>query len=150
MSDTTFGSILDTPSNKVEKPKPCPVGTYLFLVKGQPRMDKSSKKGTEFVEFTLNFLQTGEDVDDDAVAAWLNGRPLNDMNIKHACYLTENSLWRLQKFIEDCGIEASDQTLRQQLGATAGCQVLGTIKHEPSDDGTQLFARVADTAPVGA
>lgn len=47
----SFSSILDRAPSEIEKPKPMPVGSYITLLVGQPRIDKSTKKQTEFREF---------------------------------------------------------------------------------------------------
>ena len=146
MSSPNFGAILDTPSQEIERPKPLPQGTYTCVVNGLPRMDKSAKKGTEFVEFNLNILAAGEDVDEDALSE-MGG--IANKSTRITFYLTENSVWRLKKFLaEDLQIEEDDVTLRQMIGMAPGRQVLAHIKHTPSDDGTSVFANVASTAPV--
>lgn len=149
----TFASILDTPSEQVERPKPMPVGQYVAIVQGQPRFDKSSKKQTEFVEFTLKFNEAVE-VDEEALDTWLekpdgSGRKnLADQTIKSTYYLTESSLWRLNDFLEHCGAGDKSMSIRQRIAETPGCSVMVTIKHEAAQDGSAVFARVADTAPV--
>lgn len=146
MSSPNFGAILDTPSQEIERPKPLPQGTYTCVINGLPRMDKSAKKGTEFVEFNLNILAAGEDVDEDALSE-MGG--IANKSTRITFYLTENSVWRLKKFLaEDLQIEEDDVTLRQMIGMAPGRQVLAHIKHTPSDDGTSVFANVASTAPV--
>lgn len=134
-----FGSILDTPSAAVEKPKPLPVGSYITQVKGLPRFDKSSKKQTEFVEFDLQFLAAGEDVDQEALAA-IGG--FQGKSIKATYYLTETALWRLKEFLDACDIEEGELTLRQRIENAAGAQVGISVNHEPSQDGESVFARV--------
>lgn len=137
-----FGSILDTPSNAVEKPKPLPQGSYIAVVQGLPRFDKSSKKQTEFVEFTLKLLSAGEDVDAEELAA-MGG--IAEKTIKATYYLTETALWRLKDFLDHAQIEEGDATLRQRVEAAAGAQVGVFINHEASQDGESVFARVGRT-----
>lgn len=137
-----FGSILDTPSNAVERPKPMPQGTYVCQVQGLPRYDKSSKKQTEFVEFTLQFLSAGEDVDQEELAA-IGG--FQGKTIKATYYLTETALWRLKDFLDHCQIEEGDSSLRQRIEEAAGKQVGVFINHEASQDGSAVFARVGRT-----
>jgi hypothetical protein len=154
MSDATFGSILDKPSTDVERPKPLPTGTYQCVVDGQPRMDKSSKKGTEFVEFSLKPMAALDDVNEDDLNASLTSgdgsvKPLSDKRIRATYYLTEDALWRLKKFlVSDLQIEEGKKKIRQMVGEAQNRQVLATIKHVPSDDGTSIFAQLGITAPV--
>jgi hypothetical protein len=141
-----FSSILDKPSSSVEKPKPWPVGTYTAVVTGLPRQDKSAKKQTPFVEFTLKPLSAEEDVDQEALDA-MGG--IGEKTIRATYYLTEDALWRLQKFLGDCGIETeTDESLRQLIDQTPGCQVKINIKHRASDDGETIFAEIGSTAAV--
>lgn len=141
----SFASILDTPSSEIERPKPLPVGEYVCVVQGQPRFDKSSKKQTEFVEFTLKILEALETVDVDALEE-MGG--IKDKTIKATYYITETALWRLKDFLDHCNAGDEDESLRQRIDQTPGCQVIVTIKHEASDDGQSVFGRVGGTASV--
>ena len=145
-SAVSFSSILDKPSSEIERPKPAPVGTYTVLIQGQPRFDKSSKKQTPFVEFALQYLAAGEDVDEDSLTDWLAGKKLKDMSIKSTYYLTDSAAWRLVEFLDHCGAGDEDMTPRQRIAETPGKQVVISIGHEASDDGTAIFARVKGTA----
>ncbi len=142
----SFGSILDRAPSEIEKPKPAPVGSYMTTLVGQPRFDKSSKKQTEFVEFTHKFLSAGEDVDTDELEAFLGDRKITEITMKNTYYLTEASLWRLKEFLEHCGVDMDDvESLREGIEATPGKQVGLFLNHEASQDGTSVFARVGKT-----
>jgi hypothetical protein len=150
----SFASILDTPSSDIERPKPMPVGQYVVIVQGQYREDKSSKKQTPFVEFVLKFIQPLDTVDEDALDAWLTAKDgtkknLADQSIKNTYYLTDSAMWRLTDFLDHCGAGDEDMTVRQRLSETPGKELVITIKHEASDDGSSVFARVGNTAAVG-
>jgi hypothetical protein len=56
-------------ASDTEHPKPLPVGTYLCVVQGLPRQDRSSRAQTEFLEFTLRPIRASRDVDADALTA---------------------------------------------------------------------------------
>jgi len=137
-----FGKLLDMAPSEIERPKPLPEGQYLCVIAGLPRFDKSSKKQTEFVEFTLKVVAAGEDVDAEELAE-IGG--IADKTIRATYYLTENSLWRLKEFLEHCGI-AEVGTLGTMIDETQNCQVIAYIKHEPSNDGTSVFGKVGKTA----
>jgi len=142
-----FGSLLDKRPDEIEKPKPLPEGSYLWVVQGMPRMDKSSKKQTEFVEFTLKCLQAGDDVDKEALAEILGDKSLGEVTQRATYYLTDNSLWRLKEFLEHCGIDMDEsESLRIAIEETPNCQVVAFINHEPSQDGSSIFARLGKTA----
>ena len=140
-----FSSILDEAPTEVDRPKPRPVGTYLFTI-GGPRYDKSSKKGTEFVEFIGTAVGAEDDVDEEELDI-AGGLPFT---IKFTYYLTETQKWRLDQFHEHCGIDLSEPESRKSRNdEVAGSQVLAYIKHEPATDGSdQAFMKVGRTLPA--
>lgn len=143
-AQATFGSILDRAPTEFERPKPLPVGSYTCVVKGLPRHDVSSKKKTEFVEFTLQPLSAGEDVDQDELKA-MGGYA--NKTIRATFYTTEDATWRLRKFLEDLGIEEGD-SLRAMIDETPNKQIIAYIKHRASEDGQAVFAELGGTAAV--
>ena len=145
----SFSSILDRAPSEIEKPKPAPQGSYTTVLVGQPRFDKSSKKQTDFVEFTHKLLSAGDDVDEDDLKAFLGDRKLADNQIKNTYYITEGAVWRLKEFLEHCGIDQDDiESLRAGVEETPGKQVGIFINHEASQDGTSVFARIGKTFVV--
>ena len=155
MSAPNFGALLDKPSTEIERPKPLPAGVYTCVIQGLPKMDKSSKKGTEYVEFTHKFLEAGEDVDPDDLKSFLTSadggkKKLSDVTMRNTYYLTENSIWRLKDFLKDCGfdVDSDDATLRQMIEDTPGKQVGVFVKHQASQDGQAVFANIDHTVAV--
>jgi hypothetical protein len=154
-----FTSVLDTPSNEVSRPKPLAQGTYVWQVKGLPRIDKSTKKGTEFSEYTLQAMEACEDVDGEDLKFSLtkaNGEvvPLKERTLKYTLYHTEDALWRLKKFLNDCNIPEEDdegnvRTIRERMQDVPGKIILGHVKHSPSDDGETIYANIDRTAKYG-
>ena len=152
-----FESVLDTPSNEVSRPRPLPQGTYACQEKGLPRIDKSTKKGTEFSEYTLQVLEACDDVDPEELKLALtkaNGEvvALNARTLRVTCYHTEDALWRLKKLLNDFGIPEEDddgnvRTLRQRMQDVPGKMIYDHVKHSPSDDGESMYANVDKTAP---
>ena len=140
----SFSSILDRAPSEIEKPKPLPQGSYITVLVGQPRFDKSAKKQTDFVEFQHKLLSAQEDVDEDELKA-LGG--IKDKVMKNTFYLTEGATWRLKEFLEHCGIEEGD-SLRAMIEETPGAQVGIFLNHEASQDGTSVFARIGKTFVV--
>jgi hypothetical protein len=139
-----FASILDEAPTEINRPKPLPVGTYLCVVQGQPVYDKSNKKGTPFVEFTLRPVSAEEDVDADDLAE-MGG--IGDKTIKATFYLTDDAVFRLDEFHQHCGIDINEPASRRSRNeAIVNAQVRAVIKHEMSQDATQAFARLSRTA----
>lgn len=146
MTEATFSALLNKAGSEVERPKPMPIGTYTCVVKGLPKMDKSSKKQTEYVEFTLQPVAAGPDVDTDALEA-MGG--LAEKTLRATYYITENSLWRLKEFLGHCGLDVEGGTsLRSLIEQTPNCSVNVSIKHDMGNDGKTPYAVIANTAAV--
>ena len=101
----SFESILDMPISELTRPKPLPQGTYKTVVRGLPAIGKSTKKGTEFSEYTLQILEAYDDVDTDALEATLtkgNGevQRLQDRSLRLTFYHTPASGYRLGELPE--------------------------------------------------
>lgn len=146
MANPNFGSILDSNPEETKAPALLPVGTYLTVIQGLPRQDKSTLKKTEFLEFSHKILSAMDDVDTDQLAEI---GPIVDLKpVKNTFYLTEDAMFMLKDFLTlSCKIEMQD-TYRPMIEQTPGMQVLIKIKHTPSQDGTRMYANVASTAPV--
>lgn len=153
-----FADILDTPATEIARPKPLPQGTYLWMVKGLPRLDKSTRKGTEYSEYTLQCMEASDDVDEDALRASLTKAsgevvPLRERSIRATFYHTDDALYRLKKFLIDLDIDEQDEDgkprkIREMMQDVPGRQVWGHVKHSPSDDGEMIFANIDKTAKV--
>lgn len=155
MNAPNFGSVLDRPSQAIERPRPLPAGHYIMVVKGQPKFDKSTQKKTEYAEYTMVPMQAMEDVDAEALADALTNKAtgekkaLQDKTMRNTYYLTDDAIWRLKEFLDHCGVDDGDGiTLRQRVNAATGCQVLVTVRNRPSEDGQNMFAEIAGTAAV--
>lgn len=148
-----FADILDKPATEIDRPKPLPVGTYTWAIQGLPRHDKSKEKQTPFVEFTCKCTGAGEDVDEEALNEWAaksdgTMRALTDFSTKLTYYITPDSVYRLQEFLQHLGLDGEGKSTRQLLDETPNCQFTGTIKHTASKDGESIFANIDKIAPV--
>lgn len=143
-----LADILSKQSSAVERPKPLPVGSYICIVTGLPRQDKSTKKGTDYFEWVLKFQSAGDDVDEEALTAALGDKNLSERTIKVTYYLTEDALWRLIQFLDHCDAGDEDMTVAQRVNETPNCQVGIYLKHVPSDDGETMYANIGKTFKV--
>jgi hypothetical protein len=148
-----FSDILDKPATEIDRPKPLPVGSYVWSIIGMPRFDKSKEKQTPFYEFQVKPVSALDDVDEEALKEWATKsdgtmRQLSDYTTRLTFYITEDSLYRLQEFIEHCGIDGEDKTTRQCIDETPNCQFVGNIVHTASKDGSTVYANIGKTAPV--
>jgi len=146
-SDTpNFASILDAAPTEVSRPKPVPTGTYLCVVTGAPRYDKSSKKQTDFVEFQLRPINCFDDVDEEDLEA---AGGIDGKMFRATFYLTEDAVWRLDEFHTHCGLDLDPDTSRRSRNDDViNSEVLVYIKHSTSQDGQTKYAEIARTAPV--
>jgi hypothetical protein len=146
-----FSSILDRPSGEIKRPPPMPTGTYVWVTKGLPRLDKSSQKQTEFAEFTVAAIAALDDVDQEALQA-IGGLAGKETTLTF--YLTEKSAYRLTEFmIDDLGIDNDDgkggtKGVRELLDMSPNNQFLGHVKHVPSKDGKGVYWEIDVTAPL--
>ncbi len=143
----SFESILDTPADAVERPKPLPAGTYSVIVKGMPEHGVSSQKKTPFVRFTYALQAAGEDVDEDELSVLLTNKDgekeaINTKSIKDTYYTTPDSLFRLTDALEAMGIDLDSKTVRAALDETPNSSLDIVVGHRASEDGTQIFAEV--------
>lgn len=146
MTSPNFTSILDESPSEVAAPMPLPIGTYLCRVLGQPRYDKSAKKGTEYTEFTLKFIEATDDVDAVDLEESLSGTPLTERTTRITFYHTPDSIYRLDQFHQHCGLDLEDGlTRRQRNEEIATAEVLVVLGHDNSNDGQQIYARVRRT-----
>ncbi len=138
--------ILDQPMGDWEAPKPLPAGHYTFVIDGQPRFDKSARKGTPFIELMNKPLSAHDDVDEDDLN---EVGDLSKKRVRLTFYFTEESKYRFQDFARDVlGLEVEDKAPRQIASEMPGCQFVGTITHTSSEDGQRKYAEISDYTAV--
>jgi len=145
MATPNFSSILDESPDEVSAPVPLPQGTYLCIV-GMGTYGKSPKKGTDFVEFPLRPILAEDDVDKDELneAGGLEGKV-----IKAIFYITPDAVFLLDHFHAHCGIDLTEDSSRKvRNDEVMNAEVRAFVKHEPSQDGTRIFARFNRSLPA--
>jgi len=140
-----FASILDEAPTEINRPKPLPVGTYICVVQGQPTYDKSNKKGTPYVQFTLRPVAAEEDVDPEELEA-MGG--MENKTLRATFYLTEDAVYRLDEFHQHCGVDISDASVsrRNRNENIVNAQVRAVVSHRMAEDGSQVYAELKRTA----
>lgn len=143
----SFESILDTPADEVERPKPLPAGTYSAIVRGMPEHGVSAQKKTPFVKFTYALTDAFDDVDPDELAAVLTDKDgkvgsITEKSIKDTYYTTPDSLFRLTDALEAMGIDLTDKTIRSALDETPNCAINIVVSHRTPEGSDQIFAEV--------
>lgn len=142
-----FTDILDKPAEEIKAPPPIPTGTYLCVVDGPPEFKE--QQNFKICEFKLKIIQAFADVDENAFReAGGAGRQL-----RHGIFLNDRegnvTDYNLLRFLADhLGIDKIGKTLRVMLPESAGKQVLATVIHKPSDDGSRINANIKSTGKV--
>jgi len=143
-----FQDVLNKPATDVKPPEPLPPGTYLCIVDGPGEFAKIGKNQTDCINWKLKPMQAQPDVDQAALTQSLQGKTLQEKTIRHRSFITEESVWRLKEFLSHLGIEEGSKTLGEMIPEAPGHQVLVTVGHRASEDGTQVFQEVKSTAKV--
>lgn len=149
--------IMDTPMSDVQPPKPIPPGTYTVMVVGHANEGVAST-GTKFVQFTLQLQEADSDVNGEALQEALTKldgtvMPLRDKTIlSDRYYITDLSLFRLKKFLSDCGIaenhdDGSKKGIREAMMEAPGKLLTVTVTHVASQSGG-IYANVSQTSPL--
>lgn len=147
MATPNFASILDQPADAVKPPPLLPPGTYDTVIVGLPEAGQSAQKKTDFFKFTHRIIAAGDDVDPDELnEAFPDG--VAGKTVDNTFYLTENSLFMLTEFMKNCGVEMEGKSVRACIDEVPNSRVRIHIKHEPSQDGQRVFARVGRTLPA--
>lgn len=147
-----FESILDTPAEQIERPKPLPQGSWFTIVTGH-RFDKSSQQQTEFVEFTLKVTEACQDVDGEDLEKFLttpdgSRKNLQEVTVRNTYYLTDNALYRLKDFCKNCGVDVSKGTPRKWIPETQNCTVGIFVKHRPWQNNEGVSVDIVRTFPA--
>lgn len=130
-----LNTLLGSEVEKAERPKPIPVGTYRMMV-GEHKFGKSSKKGTDFVEYELSFIEALSDVDTEALAEVEAQKALGSRTASTTFYLTENSMFMLKDFLLALGISVGGgRTFQDAIPEARGHVVDVYWKHSLGQSG---------------
>lgn len=141
---TDFAKILGKQTSAIEKPKPLPLGHYIFNNPALPKFIDIGKNATPCAEFGLIVLAPGDDVDAEQLAAYGEWK---GKSVRFRMFLTEASEYRTKEELSDVfGIDQEGKTLGQMFNETVNKQVVGEIGHRPSEDGTEMFHEIKKLA----
>ena len=139
--EVNLSDILSIPIEDAKRPKSAPQGTYVGMVVGHPRRDKSSRKGTDFSEYTVQLMEACDDVNDKDLEEFLDGEPLTRKSVRVTYYHTKGALYRLGEFLIALGIDKT-KSIEEGIQEVPGKTAYFHIKHQPSLDGTGVYANV--------
>ncbi len=147
---SNFTDILNRPSEEIKPPVTLPMGSYHTVVMGLPEQGQSSKKKTDFLKFVHKIIAPLDDVDPDAIKEFeQNGESIAGQEIDNTFYITDKSANMLKEFLLNCGVELEGRSMAEGLEDVPNAEVIIFIKHEASDDGKRVYAKVGSTAKIG-
>lgn len=143
MSD--FESLLNTPAEEIEAPKPVPQGSYRAQIMGFDQIESSQKK-TPGIAFTVRLIEAQDDVDPDALAEYKEtGGDISKKEMKHTFYLTNASSFMLKEFMKDVlGIGESGRTLAAMLEETKGKEFIVKVVLKTSKSSGRFYSEIAE------
>lgn len=150
----SFQEILKTKAKDVERPEPYPIGTYLCVVGGLPKLAETGDNKAKTANFQLKIIAPQEDVDPESVASYTTKfGALQGKIIPHNIFLENqdggSNLWRLKQFlVEHLDIEEGNKGLDEMINETPNRQVLVKGGHQPSKTGDAVYFRVESTFKV--
>jgi len=130
--------LLGKKTSDIEKPKPFPIGHYLWTIAGFEIVESSQKK-TPGVQLDCRMTEPQSDVDEDELAEVKNA---NERKQRMTFWITEDSLWRLKEFTEVVGVADDDKTLEEILPELTGCSFIAPIVHEVPQGSTDPIAKI--------
>lgn len=147
---TSFSELLNQDVGAVEKPKPFPIGTYLWQIASH-KIEEVGQNKQPKIDINCLCLAAESDVDATELeeAKGITRPDGNPKSSKKTFWLTEDSLWRFTAFLKDTlGITGGKSIMRVIEEDLASKKFLGTITHRKSKDGEDTFAEIGDTAAV--
>ena len=118
-----FKTLLSTPVESAERPKPRPAGTYNGVIE-KFQFDKSRQKLTPYVRFSLTAISPGPGIDQVALQ---DAGPIDKWKPHRDYYLTNDALYRLRELIESCGISTSGRSFNETIPELKGKPVVLTV-----------------------
>jgi len=140
MPDLT--SLLGKKSVEATPPKQLDNGLYYFLTQKYKTIDATAEKNGSVV-FTFSVI-TPVEVDPGA-----NEGITFPVEFVHYQTLTEKSLFRLKKLLDDMGIEEADRTLAERLVDSPNKAFKGMLNQQPSGKAgdNNFYAKLTETYP---
>jgi hypothetical protein len=139
-----FKSLLSTPVESAERPKPRPAGTYTGVIE-KFQFDKSKNKLTPFVRFSVAAVSPGDGIDQQALQ---EAGPLDKWKPHRDYYLTNDALYRLRELIESCGIPTKGRSFNATIPELKGKPVVLQVVLDNSTNETtgevSIFNKIAE------
>lgn len=139
-----FAAILGKQADTVEAPKNIPIGEYIAINQKLPEFKAIGQNETPGANFSLVILAATESVDPDQLKEFGD---VKGKTIQHTMWLSENSeYYTIQELEKTFGIESTGKTIGQMFNETINKQVIVSIEHVPTKDGTAIRHQSAGLA----
>lgn len=147
-----FQDLLDTSAGEFSAPVPLPAGTYLARCISREYI-KSSKKGTNGVQFQFQIMSAEDDVD---LTAFVNEKTGDQLDITQKVlrddfWITPDAVYRIGELADKCGVPgANERSNRELIEEIVMCQVMINVIQQPSTKpgDTRTFSNISSYAPV--
>lgn len=143
-------ALLAKPMSDVKPPEPAALGSYVATIVDR-RFDKTTgEKKTDYVEFEYRLDEAGPDVDQEALAAWLDGESLSDKSMKRTFYITPAALFMIKDEAIKTGLTEEDASnLGEAIEQMLGRQILITVGQSPNKKNPERpYANIDSSAAV--
>lgn len=142
----SFEKILSATSiGDIKPPPPKPVGTYLAVTLNSGEWGESTKKRTKQLQWKFKLLQPRDDVDQEKLMEWRD--ETGESVVGQEDVITVYTDLQAKVFLKALGFD-DDVSGGEAIAESCNRQFLVKYKHEPSQDGKFMVARVAETTPV--
>lgn len=159
-----FADALDRRMEDIDRPPPPPIGHYIARVTkapGTPQERQGTDKNGkpyhfESVSVMLQLVEPTEDVDPDDLEAF--GGDLSAVQVSKDFLFSklegsetdnEKTLFQFKRFLEHCGIDVSEGTVKSQMAELPNAQCIVELRHRPDpNDPEVVYAQAGRTAPV--
>lgn len=143
-----FTKLLSTKADDIQKPKPVPAGTYVFTVLSH-RFGESKQKGTPYVEYSVQAMSPGEDVDQELFTEYGGMEKLTKKKFTYTFWLTEDADYMHLQFLQTLGITTSGRTVGELVPESIGQMFLGTVTHSVNQKNPEFpFVNISGHAAV--
>lgn len=143
-----FSKLLDVKAEDIKAPPMVPGGEVLLTVKSYEWIKSKPPKETPGLEITFTLGQYLNVIGEDAEAQAVVGKEFTDTFwISKDPEKQETSRYMLKQFCENCGISPEGRTLSEMVAELRGCQVVGSIRRQPSEQNPErTFAKIVGYA----
>lgn len=144
-----LNDLLAAPADSFKRPVALPEGTYYGIIQDFGS-GISEKKKTPFIEFSVRLTHAHEDVDLSDYLGTEGAKPINERQMKHTFWMTDNSTFRLTEFIKSLGLDTANRTLGELITNCANQPVVLSVLQKPTKDGEGYFNEVDRMTGVSA